>query len=290
MRNDPDARMFLPYEPPRPPGSPLPAIPALWEKAAQMFARVIEHIGSTSSFAKRWRISRRDRAELVNWLAPVERLVRACIVTNAITFLLETVKGRKLLRETPKMASPEPPKPPGKKSRHSIQIPHPGWHTIAQHVQPAPKLEAPPLAPEDPFDPASWGANFRVLGWKFHANDERKPPKKKRRLFILSLDPEPEHYPSSRRKHEPLRKDQQDPPALILARRIESLRRIIANPGPAISRTARFIARYSSDLFNDLSDAIVVSPRWFHGYQAIRDAREHVASATATLGRPLEPG
>ena len=72
MRNDPDARMFLPYERPRPPGEPLPAIPTLWEKAAQMFARVVAHIGSTSSLAKRWRVSRGDRAEFANWLAPAQ--------------------------------------------------------------------------------------------------------------------------------------------------------------------------------------------------------------------------
>jgi hypothetical protein len=71
MKRDAYDRMLLPYEQPRLPGEPLPAIPTLWEKAAQMFARVIEHIGSTSRLASA-AASAGASAELANWLSPAQ--------------------------------------------------------------------------------------------------------------------------------------------------------------------------------------------------------------------------
>ena len=113
-------RLLLPYDPPLPAtvGGRLPSIPQLWERAKLLFTRVIDHIGSTPDFSKRWRLTRAEKTTLLGWLEPVEKLARSCLLVRALNFLMMTPEGRRLMRETPKMAMPSPPKPPGQASNN----------------------------------------------------------------------------------------------------------------------------------------------------------------------------
>jgi hypothetical protein len=290
-------RLLLPYDPPIPPpaGGKLPSIPQLWDRAKVMFARVIGHIGSTSQFSKRFRLTRTDKKQVLGWLEPVEKLARACLVVRAFSFLMITPQGMKLLRETPKIAMPEPPKPPGKANPFSTKIPTPGWNTIAQHQralaerQKLDRQRAAERAARDPYDPANWGGRFRILGWTFPEPEETgAPPGKQRRPWIEVVEPNP--WPacgSVERKPAP----EKDAPALVLARRIEALARVIDNPGPAISRLARFIASLPMEALEPLSEQYAFAqPHWLQGRAFdIPHAAAHVQRAATIFCAPVLP-
>src|SRR5262245_2728219 len=93
--------LLLPYDPPiaPPAGGKLPSIPQLWDRAKVMFARVIDHIGSTARFSQRFRLTRTDKKQVLGWLEPVEKLARSCLIVRAFSFLMMTPQGMKLLRE-----------------------------------------------------------------------------------------------------------------------------------------------------------------------------------------------
>jgi hypothetical protein len=83
-QNEQHARLLPPYDPPLPAaiGGQLPAIPQLWERARLFFSRVIDHIGSTASLSKRWRLTRAEKKEVLGWLEPVEKLARSCLLVR----------------------------------------------------------------------------------------------------------------------------------------------------------------------------------------------------------------
>ena len=274
-QNEQHARLLLPYDPslPAPVGGQLPSIPQLWERAKVMLARVIGHIGSTASFSKRWRLSCKEKKEVLGWLEPVEKLARSCLLVRAFSFLMMTPQGLKLLRETPKMAMPSPPQPPGQASgNRSTKIPLGGWHTHAPYARVLAerrRLEeqrAAERAAHDRYDPANWGGGLRVVSWCFPEDETRTPQKKLpqwAQLLRMSLDDTPltpaiaRSLPKTEEKHRP---------ALILARRIEALARVIENPGPAIHRLARFIARLPKEALDLLKEQYAYArPHWLHG-------------------------
>src|SRR5690349_20854836 len=82
-------------------------LPNLWQLAHFMHERVCLRIASPKMLSHTRRLPYNERLGILAWIAPVEALVRALIVTSAITFLLMTEKGRKLLARTPKMAMPK---------------------------------------------------------------------------------------------------------------------------------------------------------------------------------------
>jgi hypothetical protein len=300
MKSSEYQRLLLPYDQPLPAaiGGKLPPIPQLWERAKLFFSRVINHIGSTSGFSRRWRLRRPDKSEILGWLEPAEKLARACILTRAFNFLLMTPEGRRLVRETPKMAMPEPAKPASTLPRIT-RIPI--WHTHAPYARvlaERKKLEdqrAAERAARDRYDPANWGGGFRVVAWSFPEGEGRPPPKKKMpqwaSLLCLSLDPDPVGAFNPRsppRSGEPPEKDR---PALILARRIEVLSRVIANPGPAVMRLARFIARLPREAIEPLGEQHTFARRyWRQGHERdIPDATAHVRRVVAVYCF-IEPG
>ena len=78
-------------------GAELPDLPSVWDCARKMFADLLGRITSTGSMAKR-RMRQVDHFELMLWLKPVEDLVRSWLITRAVTWLLMSDAGRKLIR------------------------------------------------------------------------------------------------------------------------------------------------------------------------------------------------
>jgi hypothetical protein len=264
MKRTQHERLLLPYDPPPPAtiGGRLPSIPQLWERAKVYFARVITQIGSTASFSQRMRLTRSEKQEVLGWLEPVEKLARSCLLVRAFSFLMMTPEGRRLMRETPKMPMPEPKRPDSTPPRIT-RIPI--WHTHAPYARllaERRKIEeqkAAERAARDKYDPANWGGAFRVLGWSYPEGQGQQPPKEKlpnwAMVLSVSLDPDP--VGAWRTRSEPRPKDpcqDQDRPALILARRIEALARVIADPAPAVKRLARYIARVPREALEPLKD------------------------------------
>jgi hypothetical protein len=266
-------RLLLPYDPPLPPpaGGRLPSIPQLWDRAKIMFARVVDHIGSTSCFSKRWRLSRPEKKEVLGWLEPVEKIARSCLIVRALGFLMMTPQGLKLARETPKI---EMPKAPHERPRpvSRTTIPTPGWHTIAQHQRALAEQRKQEeqrqaeRAARDRYDPANWGCGFRVVHWQFPEPGEGASAvplqfRKRSRVGIDVFEPNP--WPAigpPLSRPEPER--EKDRPALVLARRIEALSRVLANPAPAVMRLARYIAKLPRAAVEPLKET--TSSRRFH--------------------------
>ncbi|HEX5007622.1 MAG TPA: hypothetical protein VFV70_10945 [Hyphomonadaceae bacterium] len=299
-QNERHSRLLLPYDPLPPPaaGGRLPPVPQLWERAKVFFARVIDHIGSTGRFAQRMRLAHREKREVLGWLEPVEKLARSCLLARALGFLLMTPQGQKLRRETPKIAMPMAPhQRPA--PVHKTTIPAPGWHTIAQNWRAA--MEARKLdeqrgaarAALDRYDPENWGGAFRVVHWQFPEPEDKRPVpaalRKPRRVGIDIFEPDP--WPSIRSPLDrPQRHEEKDRPALILARRIEALARVIDNPEPAIMRLARYIARLPREALQGLTEATAIPrPYWLHGGDTPRAAAAHVRRA-AEVYCYIEPG
>jgi hypothetical protein len=288
-------RLLLPYDPPLAAaiGGALPSIPSLWDRAKVFFERVIKEIGSAADFSKRWKVSRKERREVLGWLEPVESLVRSCLIVKAIAFLLMTPEGRKLMRDTPKMPMPEWPKPKTS-DNHIVTIPHPGWSTIAAHrnaLAERERLEAERAARKaatDRHDPANWACVFRSVGWKFPEDDaERPPPKKLSPVWISVLDPDP-LWPVTDPARKPSGPATKDRPALKLARRIEAVARVLADPGKATWKLARFLARIPSEALDGFKDAYARTRSWWkHGFTENRQAKAHIRrAATVFLDGP----
>jgi hypothetical protein len=281
-----------PYDPPLPAaiGGRLPSIPQLWERARHLFCRVMLHVGSTADFSRRWRLSRTSKKEVLGWLEPVEKLARSCLLVRVLGFLLMTPQGLKLLRETPKMAMPAPKKPDSTPPRIT-RIPI--WHTVApmaRAMAERQKLEeqkAAERAARDRHDPENWGGGFRVIGWSLPDDHKRAPPGKKMpqwaALLRDSLDPDPiGAYHTRHPPREVVRET--DPPALILARRIETLARVLENPAPAVMRLARYIAKLPREALQTLKDtASSRRSHWRHGADDSVSAAAHVRRAASVF-------
>jgi hypothetical protein len=288
MKRSEHERLLLPYDPPPPAaiGGRLPSIPQLWERAKVYFSRVITQIGSTASFSRRMRLTRSEKKEVLGWLEPVEKLARSCLLVRAFSFLMMTPEGRKLMRETPKMPMPEPKRTDSTPPRIT-RIPI--WNTHAPHARMLAerrKIEeqkAAERATRDRYDPANWGGAFRVLGWSYPEGQGQQPPKKRAMVLSVSLDPDP--VGAWRTRSEPRPKDpceEQDRPALILARRIEALARVIADPEPAVKRLARYIARIPREALEPLKDAYEYRRSyWLHTGRDPLLAADHVCRAVS---------
>jgi hypothetical protein len=292
-QNEQHAHLLRPYDPPLPVaiGGRLPSIPQLWERTKLFFSRVITHIGSTASFSQRMRLTRSEKKEVLGWLEPVEKLARSCLLVRAFCFLMMTPEGRRMMRETPKMAMPSPPKPPGQPSNpHSTKVIMPGWHTIARNWRAAMEQRKRDEAREaeraarDRHDPANWGGGFRVLGWSFPEDETSSLPansRKPRRVGIDLIEPNPWaaiDSPLSR----PASEREKDSPALILARRIETLARVIENPDRSVTRLARFIAKLPREAFEPLKQLHEYRRiHWLHTGRDALLAADHVCRAAA---------
>lgn len=253
------ARMLLPYTPPPPPadGGRLPPPPSLWQRAqgflaslaAQFTALANPHLPEA-------------RHEALARLEPLEKLVRALLIVRAVTFLLMTPNGRRLMRETPKSPFPQKPTPPSKRDSYILTIPQPAWSTIAQHQ--APSAAAPPRTPSEASSP------FRVCAWRFPIDFDTPP------------------QPADRAPQKPSARPKSSAPDLT--RRLAALTRILADPARPASRLARWFARLPREALQGLTETFVhVRRDWNHGVAEAIAAAAHVRRAAFFLLHP-EPG
>jgi hypothetical protein len=269
-------RLFLPYDPPLPPcsGARLPSIPCLWERARMMFGRVLKHIGSTASLARRWRLTRTEKKDVLAWLEPVEQLTRACLIVKAIAFLLMTPEGRRLMREPPKR--PDPSAAP----LHAAEAP--GQERLSERA----------ATPSDASEGKKRSAPFRVIRWTPAAPDpDQEQPNKPAPCAAMalsagSLAPD---LPPSERLADPAGGKQ--PPAARLARRIDALDRVLARPEEEARRRARFLVGLPRGALATLQNIYGRRrPWWNHGFEDNRLVVQHIWRAAPLLARDPEPG
>lgn len=281
-----EARMREPLPPP-------PAdrnAPALWVRAREMFAALMEHAFSLARLATRPRLSRPQRHDILKRLIPVEKLTRFLLTVDAITFLLMTPEGARLRRtiRPAARAAREEAAP-----QNPCLMPAPGWHTIAAtHPRIDPRI-AEREAREAALSSAMVGAHDDALSdghglgaanpssWqcRFHATPNFNPytdepesdsdlppaPQRRARIELLGDDsyfprlPAPAPLPPSPSAPAP---DSPLGPHAALARRIEALARVIANPEVAMRRLARRLAAMPLD---DLwpCDSYTLADRWW---------------------------
>ncbi len=273
------------------------SIPALFVRAKEMLDVLLAHVKSSASLARMWKLRRPARREIMSMLVPIEKIVRTLLVAKAITHLLMTPQGRQLLRDTEKMQPPAPRRGP-KAAPHMTSIPLPGWHTIARLWRDGDLIPGEPVAepppPPDPNDPANWACRFTVLSWKPAEPDEPRPPAIRRgpRICVLggSDDWPIAHAPVKPAPAPELSRPDGDPGAYAVARRIEALARVLANPEPAIQRLARYIARLPKDVLLPLDPCYTLSLWWHHGRPEFYNVCDLVARAIGILNALIEPG
>ena len=302
-------------------------VPTLWERAKAMFASVLKVAGSARQLAQRYRFRRSARAEIVNRLKPVEKIVRILLMIEAATFLLMTPEGARMRRAAKLVAPPAPPTPPT--APHSTRITMPGWHTIAAlHPRIDPRvverearereqaqreaLERAMAAativadldgkgPHDPLNPATWRCCFPVIRWK-HAQPALPPRAQVSRLHCAVLDdnsnfPLTHDLTPSKPQREPEPVDGH-PGAIAVARRIEALARVLADPRNAIRQVARRLAAIPHDMIRAPDMADIATRRWRHGkpeaWNAARLCEPAINALTAAARqfatRQPEPG
>ncbi len=233
---------------PNPPSSGaaprLLSIPDLWERARVLFARLIER-------GRAPRLGREQRREILDWLHPVEGLVRTVLVAKAITWLMMTPQGRALMRPAPKASA-------------TLRCQPPGATCIARSARAAAAARARSfrLLSSRPF------ASLSPAGAGDHTTETR-----------TGIAPGSGADANAR----------QVARAIAIARRIEVLSRAIEKPAPLIHRLARTIAAFPGIVLGYVLPDARELDRWRHGYPEFIDARMHFRRARASLAPP-DPG
>jgi hypothetical protein len=313
---------------PRPPAPADRNAPALWERARELFTALMDQAFSLARLATRPRMTRSARHEILKRLIPVEKLTRFLLTIEAVTFLLMTPEGARLRRDI-RPAPPQPAPPPASKAE-SRRMPAPGWHTIAAaHPRIDPRIaenerraaEAAALQKEQleqagqedenrldfglgAADPASWRCTFHTkVDFSPYTDDvEWTPPPARRSATIELLGDDPSFPRLIPEK--PRRKPVAEPPPgaddglgphAALARRIEALSRIFANPEAAIRRLARRLAAMSLDDLWPCDPASLADRWWLPHRRDLYNAADMfcgalIAFCRAHALRPPEPG
>lgn len=287
-------------------------VPTLWERTKAMFAELVDTITSAAVLARRTWIARKDRRDLLSRLVPLEWLVRTLLIVEATTHLLMTRDGARLRAETPKIDPPPPPKPVGVKAPNaSTRILMPGWHTIAAlrpvidpRIVEREQREAAEQRrrdveafmrgePADPAsDPSTWNCRLNVLRW-VHPDDPDAPPPQPKpaplakppfKVFSYEDTNFPTHADLVIRAGTRAHHDDDSPhQGRDLARRIEALARIIANPLPAIRRLARRLAALKADNIDPLPPTPKGFNRNMRAFNENISARRHEERAFIAL-------
>ena len=281
--------MYRPWLPPRDPNARPLSAPELWERACSMFGKMIEAVGGAGRVLWR-RMDHWDRVAILDWLEPVEKLVRGVLILNAVTWLLMTPEGRKLMRETPKMALPDPPQ----QGDANLDVGEATASETAPEDAPAAMAARRESEPDivslgsDPGAPSTWRCAFRVFRWTFPENTEYVPPAgsmilgpsggESSQAETDQVGAETEVAPSS------------GPPGKALARRIEALSRVIANPAPFIARLAQLIARFPTGSISVSRPGREARRDWQHGFHENQDITRHNERALGILHPRCEPG
>jgi hypothetical protein len=282
-------------------------VPILWERAKAMFAVMLGKVGSAMQLAHRQTYAREQRRNLLLFLEPVEKLVRTLLCIEAITLLLMTPQGTKIRHTTPQRV-PDPPPQVGKsKPRPEASRIHAAMMTIAAHhprIDPRvterelrerlAALEA--RRTHDLFDPPPLNGHLNVIRWVHDPQTRIAPPVLPKGLVLddhtldamrVSVDP-PGAAP-----------DDADGtfygPMLAIARRIDALERVLANPLPAIRRLARRIASIPRAHLEAPWPQRWRATRWLQGCPEFYNACILAKPAFAALDRayampPHDPG
>ena len=195
--------------------------PSLWARARQRIEQLMDFLGSPARFARIATLARPERREINIMIAPLEYLVRALLMAEAIAMLVCTEEGAALMRAAAEARDkPAPPQP-----RTTMAA-----STVTHAASPAapPATETPPTPAPDPAAAIARALDPKRLA--FRLADAVKEP-------VEEVETAPR--PASATQRAPASK-QND--GIRYARRLESLRLILANPEPLIRIFARHLA------------------------------------------------
>ena len=235
--------------------APLHAPSRLWARAADLIATLIRIIGPSAMLIRDGETTRRERREIGFMIAPIEALVRSLLMSEAIAWLIGTDEGADMLRNA--RGSPAQPAPEPESNRA----------TSAARTAP----------PDDPPTDESNPAEIHVIAGSQFTNAELAAYLAPAHLGLEAYDfirsssvvraARPAATGGSRRDM------RRPPPNLKLARRIETLRRIIADPRAAMLALARDLATRDLGLLYVPSPGNWIDERWPDGRSDVYKAR-----------------
>ncbi len=208
---------------PAPPPPQRFTIPDLWARARAFVASMLAAPCDARTLISCASLNGAQRNAILEWLIPAERLVRQLLLVGAITHLMMTNQGRRIRAKAKLITPPKPPPPPPPPYGTTRMITIPLGATIARHYRYKPKRA--PRPPVDPTDPDTWRTPFRVLRWVGAPSCSSPPPR--------------------RAAHPPAAASN-----LALARRVEALRRTLADTQAKMLRVARYLARLPRGLLD----------------------------------------
>lgn len=240
-------------------------VPVLWERAQALFAAMLATIGSIARLAARPALRRAERRALLIRLKPVEAIVRVLLIIEAVTWLLMTPSGQKRLRAARPCAIPQPPAPPPSPPSRAraafLAAMQAAFQTIACL---RPRIDPRAAAGRAAQADTPLRTRFPVLHW---TDDKviREAPERRSGPWIDILDaacPAPAaHGPA----HGGAAGGADRPPNRVLARRIEALSRVLANPQPAIRRLAARLASLPPEVVARPYVRAREASLWHHG-------------------------
>jgi hypothetical protein len=257
----------------------------LWDRAKDLFTTVLTFIASTTATFARRILSAHERRELLACLKPVEKLIRLVMLARAANWLVTDPEGQRLrATATPELA------PAPRRAALPSRLINLGATLAHCHTRIDPRVEerlARERAAIDHFDPDTWSCSFNVLRnpWRdFDETPAAKPAPMTRSVWVMFLD-DPNAAP--RKTSTPGRTEAAS--TLALARRIEALARILANPAPAIRRLARRLAGLSRGEIADPYIPVFRLRRWRHGAPEAREAILMLATSVDALNASIPP-
>ncbi|OYX47631.1 MAG: hypothetical protein B7Y90_12560 [Alphaproteobacteria bacterium 32-64-14] len=193
-----------------------PDSPSLWAHARQRIEQLMDFLGSPVRFARIATLDRREHREMNIMIAPLEYLVRALLMAEAIAMLVCTEEGAALMRAANEARDAPAPPPP--------------------------RATVPARVRTETGSPAQTRDADAIIA---RALD---PKRLAFRLIDAPMAPAPQTKAAPRPSSAPPRAISIKPPESKLnhgiryARRLESLRLILANPNPMILILARHLA------------------------------------------------
>jgi len=279
-------------------------VPTLWERAQALFAVMLATIGSIAELAARHALRRKERRELLIRLKPVEAIVRTLLLIEAVTYLLMTPSGQKLLRTAKPCRIPEPPAPPPPPQSPARTAFTPAMQAALQTIACLrPRIDPRIAAREERERREALAAalaaqaetpartRFSVLRW----TSDKVIPEAPERTSGPWVDVLDEAYPW--RDDTPdgaSAADGESAPCAALARRIEALARILADPMPAIRRLAARLAGLPPEVIARPYARAREASLWHHGrpeyFNAIALAQGAHRAFLRAHPRLLDPG
>jgi hypothetical protein len=200
----------------------------LWIRARAMFARAVTAIGNPAAIAVMAQLSKTLRRDIIAWLAPLECIVRRLLIADASELQRVEVRAPNCAPRVEMI------------QLRSLGLAHhaPSGSARPEAAQCARSPKTPPGAARslDTSHPESWSARF---SYALPRDTRLAPNPNAPRIRALwgPYTPPPETPSRTPRaiseEHAPFR----------LARRLEALRRVLADPRPHAERLARLLAR-----------------------------------------------